>query len=103
MGALRRYLDAWAGEGPARASRYLVAGRRLESDQGVPRISAGTVTSYRLYRWKGPERFTLLVSVDLHFTSSTMAWNRGINSIFVTAHRSADHGYLLEFATSPAP
>jgi hypothetical protein len=31
-----------------------------------------------------------------------MAWNRGVNERFVTAHRrGSDHGYRLEFASSP--
>jgi hypothetical protein len=99
---VRRYLRAWIIEGPSRASRYLVAGQRMASDQGSPRIGAGTVRSYRLYQWKGPQEFTLLVSMDLTFTSNPLAWNRGINDRFVTAHRAGGHrGYLLAFATSP--
>jgi hypothetical protein len=74
----------------------------MTSDEGSPRISAGTVTSYRLYRWKGPREFTLSVSMNLQFTNNPMAWNRGMNDLFVTAHRVGHHhGYLLEFATSP--
>lgn len=100
--ALRHYLDAWVTEGPARASRHLVESQRSASDQGSPRISAGTVSSYRVYSWKGPEEFTLLVSMDLAFTNDPGAWDRGTNERFVTAHRVGDHGtYLLELATSP--
>ena len=99
---LRQYLHAWVTEGPSQASRYLVTSERMTSDEGSPRISAGTVTSYRLYRWKGPREFTLFVSMNLKFTNNPMAWNRGRNDLLMTAHRVGHHhGYLLEFATSP--
>lgn len=99
---MRQYLDAWVTEGPSRASRYLVASQRIASDQGSPRISAGTVTSYRLFRWNGAREFTLLVSMSLEFTNNPVAWHRGVNERFVTAHRAGQHDrYLLEFATSP--
>lgn len=101
VSTVRQYLHAWVTEGPSRASRYLVASQRTTSDQGAPRIGAGMVRSYRLDSWKGPKEFTLYVSMDLTFTNDPMAWNRGINDRFVTAHRVRDHGYLLEFATSP--
>lgn len=73
----------------------------MTSGQGSPRIGAGVVRSYRLDSWKGPKEFTLFVSMDLTFTGDPLAWNRGINDRFVTAHRAGDHRYLLEFATSP--
>jgi hypothetical protein len=99
---VRQYLHAWVAEGPSRASRYLVASQRITNDQGAPRISAGTVTSYRLYGWNGPTEFTLLVSMNLKFSNDPMVWNRGMNDRFVTAHRQGgDVGYQLEFATSP--
>jgi hypothetical protein len=100
---VRQYLHAWVTQGPTRASRYLVANQRTTSDQGAPRISAGTVRSYRLDSWKGPKEFTLYVSIDLTFTNDPLAWDRGINDRFVTAHRADDGGYLLELATSPSP
>lgn len=98
---LRQYLHAWVTDGPARASRYLEPSERISDDAGAPRISAGAIRSYRLSSWKGPGEFTLLVSMDLTFTNDPMAWNRGINSRFVTARRTQPDGYLLEFATSP--
>jgi hypothetical protein len=99
---VRRYLQAWATQGPSRASRYLVASQRTTSDQGVPRISSGTVTSYRLYRWKGPTEFTLLVSMNLRFTHNPLAWNPGSNDRFVTVHRARDRRrYRMEFASGP--
>lgn len=101
MNTLRQYLHAWASEGPSRASRYLVASQRITSDQGSPRISAGTVRSYRLDSWRGSTEFTLSVSMDLAFSNGPMAWDRGVNDRFVTAHRVGDHRYLLELATSP--
>ena len=101
VGTVREYLHAWVNEGPTRASRYLVASERVPSDQGAPRISAGTVESYRLDSWKGPRQFTLFVSMNLTFATDPMAWNRGNNGRFVTVYPVGDHKYLLEFATSP--
>jgi hypothetical protein len=98
---VRRYLHAWAAQGPSAASRYLVADERTTSDQGAPRLASGTIRSYRLYRWQGPRAFTLLVSLDLRFTGSPLAWNRGLNDRFVTVHRTGHSGYLLELATGP--
>ena len=102
ISTVRRYLRSWATHGPSRASHYLVASQRTTSDQGAPRISTGTVTSSRLYRWRGPNEFTLLVSMNLTFTNNPLAWNPGRNDRFVTVHRANDRGpYRLEFATSP--
>lgn len=102
MTTVRQYLRAWVNEGPARASRYLVADQRTTSDQGSPRLVAGKVLSYRLYRWEGPREFTLVVSMNLTFDGSRMAWNRGVNDRFVTARwDNHQHVHLLEFATGP--
>ena len=99
---IREYLHAWVTEGPTRASRFLVTSQRLTNDQGGPRLSAGSLTSYRLYGWDGPTDFTLFVSMTLEFTDDPMAWDRGRNDRFVTAHRrGGDRGYHLEFATGP--
>jgi len=98
---LRRYLHAWSAEGPSAASRFLVPSQRTRTDRGVPRISAGTVTSYRLDHWDGPRTLTLLVSMDLVFANDPAGWNRGANDRFVTGHSTGDRGYLLELATSP--
>ena len=98
---VRRYLHAWVAQGPSAASRYLVADERTTSDQGAPRLASGIIRSYRLDRWQGPRAFTLLVSLDLRFTGSPLAWNRGLNDRFVTVHRTGHSGYLLRFATSP--
>lgn len=74
----------------------------MTRDEGSPRISAATVTKYRLYGWKGPSEFTLLVSMNLTFTNDPMGWSLGKNDRFVTVHRVGHlHRYLLEFATSP--
>jgi hypothetical protein len=102
ISTVRRYLRSWATQGPSRASHYLVASQRATSDQGVPRISSGTVTLSRLYRWRGPNEFTLLVSMNLRFKNNPLAWNPGRNDRFVTVHRAGHRGpYRLEFATSP--
>lgn len=99
---LRQYLHAWASEGPARASRYLEPNERFSKDYGAPRISAGTVRSYRLDSWNGPTTFTLLVSMNLTFTTDPLTWNRGSNDRFVTARKAGPHqGYLLEIASGP--
>ena len=99
---MRRYLRAWATQGPTQAGRYLVPSQRATSDKGTPHLSSGTVTSYRLYRWQGPNELTLLVSMNLTFTNDPLAWTRGSNDRFVTARRSGEHGrYRLEFATGP--
>ena len=98
---VRQYLRVWAAEGPSAASRFLVPSQRSRTDRGVPQISAGTVTSYRLDHWDGSGPFTLLVSMDLAFVNDPAGWTRGTNDRFVTAHPTGDHGYLLELATSP--
>ncbi len=99
---MRRYLRAWATQGPTRASRYLVRSQRATSHQGTPHISSGTVTSYRLYERQGSNQLTLLVSMNLTFTDDPLAWNRGSNDRFVTARRSGRHGrYRLELASGP--
>jgi hypothetical protein len=102
LATLRRYLHAWALEGPTRASRYLVAAQRVRGDRGATLLASGTVESHRLYRWSRGSRFTLLVTMDLHFASNPMAWNRGLNTRFVTVHlRHHPRRYLLELATGP--
>ncbi|CAN5349408.1 hypothetical protein BH09ACT12_BH09ACT12_27210 [soil metagenome] len=102
MATVRHYLRTWVTEGPTQASRFLVADQRTTSDRGAPRLAEGKVTSYRLHGWEGPREFTLLVSMSLTFASNPLAWNRGVNERFVTAHRVGHRdGYELEFATSP--
>jgi hypothetical protein len=102
ISTVRRYLRSWATQGPSRAGRYLVTSQQPTSDQGAPRISTGTVTSYRLYRWRGPNDFTLLVSMNLRFTNDPIAWSQGRNDRFVTVHRAEGPvRYRLEFATGP--
>lgn len=102
VNTLDKYLRVWVTQGPVRASRYFVASERVTSDQGAPRISAGSIRSYRLYSWNSLTDFTLLVSMNLKFTTDPLAWNRGINTRFVTVRSTAQHnGYLLEFATGP--
>jgi hypothetical protein len=99
---LRRYLDEWASDGPARASRHLVRAQQVTSDRNLPRLVSGTVESVELYRWHGASRFTLAVSMRLRFDGTPMAWTRGENERFVTVRREGRHGrYLLEFATGP--
>jgi hypothetical protein len=100
--ALRDYLDEWVSHGSARASRYLVAGQRVSSDDGMPVLVSGTVDSAELYRWDGPSTFTMYVEMHLRFDGDAIVWNRGANARFVTAYRAGQHGrYLLELATGP--
>lgn len=102
VATVRGYLHAWATQGPSRASRYLVSDQRVTTDQGAPRIRSGRVTSYRLYRWKGANEFTLLVSMNLRFTNNPLAWSSGSNDRFVTCYRAKGAvRYQLEFATGP--
>jgi len=70
---------------------------------GYVRAERARLVHYQVDRWRSRERFTLLVSLDLHFTGkNTMAWNQGSNDRFVqfTRSRGSDH-FHLSWATSP--
>jgi hypothetical protein len=70
---------------------------------GYVRAVRARLVHYQVDRWRSPERFTLFVSLDLHFPGkNTMAWNQGSNVRFVQFTRSpgSDH-YHLTWATSP--
>ena len=97
---LHDYLSVWHEQGRSVASeRFLVSGQRGGGDYKLRR---GKVVSYQPYRWVSGNQFTLLVTLDLHFTGSPGAWNQGRNDRFVTFFRPTGRGpYLLQFATSP--
>ena len=100
--AVRHYLDTWVTDGPARAARSLYPRTRVTSDQGLPRLLSGSLESFEVSRWRGPDAFTLQVTLDLRFDGSPYAWQRGLNERFVTPHRQGEAGpYLLELASSP--
>lgn len=99
---LERYLTVWRREGAVGASRFLVPAQRARHDSGVPRLAAGSIVSARVSRWRGPDDFTLYVTLDLTFEGDSAAWNRGLNDRFVTVHSTDGRPpLLLEFATSP--
>ncbi len=100
IGELRDYLTAWHEQGESVASeRFLVPSQRGGS--GVI-LKTGTVISYQPYHWVSSSQFTLLVTLDLHFTGSPGAWNVGNNDRFITFFRPAGQDrYLLQFATGP--
>src|SRR5664280_466621 len=79
---LQNYLIAWHALGPVAASKkYLAA-----SQQGgvLIHLKSGNITSYLPFTWTSERGFTLLVSMNLHFTGSPGAWNIGRNDLFVT-------------------
>ena len=100
IAALRSYLVAWHQEGEAKASRQY-----LEPDQWVKAppvlvLRSGKVISFRPYKWKSGATFAALVKLNLNFSGSSGAWNRGTNDRFVTFTRSAIGGrYLMDFYT----
>ncbi len=98
---LRAYLDRWRRDGLTAASHaYAAADQQTDSDVGVPRLRSGSVLDATLSSWESPDRFTLEVSLDLHFDGDPLAWNDGENVRFVTLTRT-DGALRLEFATSP--
>jgi hypothetical protein len=98
---LRDYLAVWRVRGESAASQqFLVPAERAG---GVSlRLRSGKVVSYKPYRWVSSSRFTLFVTVDLHFIGSEGAWDVGRNDRFATFSRTASQGrYLIYFATGP--
>lgn len=100
IGELRDYLTAWHSQGRSAASRQFLVPDQRGGDPIL--LKSGKVISYRPYSWLSGNRFTLLVTLDLHFTGSSGAWNVGHNDRFVTFFRPAGQSrYLLRFATGP--
>ena len=102
VAAVEEFLDTWRRDGLAIASRrYLEADAQLPpSSAGLPRLSTGKVVHAEVSSWESPDRFTLEVRLDLHFSGDPMAWNDGDNDRFVTVRRDGA-GFRLAFATSP--
>ena len=94
---LKSYLIDWHRVGPK-----VAAGEYLEPSQrgGKVELVQGRVISFQPYTWSSPNRFTLLVQLDLHFSGSPGAWNVGHNDRYVTFTRlsTSDH-FLMEFNT----
>jgi hypothetical protein len=83
---VRDMLNVWAANGPATATRtYLVAATGAIAG----RLTRGTVTAWHLSAWSSPSRFTLFVSMDLHFAGSPGAWSVGDNDRFITFTRTS--------------
>jgi len=90
ISALRDYLNLW------RVAGFAVAARQYQvpssSAMDTFRLKSGTVTSWRQVAWTSSNRFTLLVSLDLHFIGSSGPWNVGGNDLYVTFTRSTSSG-----------
>jgi len=95
---LQNYLIAWHALGPVAASKkYLAA-----SQQGgvIIHLNSGNVTSYLPFTWTSERNFTLLVTMNLHFSGSPGAWNIGGNNPFVTFSWSANRAtYVMALNT----
>jgi hypothetical protein len=99
---LRAHLETWRREGLFVASRrYLEAVSQPPSDVGLPRLSSGRVLHADVFSWASPDRFTLEVSLDLHFRGDPMAWNDGRNDRFVTFTGVDGALRIADIATSP--
>lgn len=95
------YLTVWRERGRSVASEQFLVPDQRGSGGGVI-LRSGKVISYKPYRWISRNQFTILVTLDLHFTGSPGAWNVGNNDRFVTFLRPAERSrYLLQFATGP--
>lgn len=102
VAVIQAFLDTWRRNGLALATRrYLDADSQLPpSATGLPRITSGKVVRTEVFSWESRDRFTLYVSLDLHFSGDRMAWDEGENGRFVTVTRSGG-AFRLAFATSP--
>jgi hypothetical protein len=98
-GEVQDYLNYWHLEGPASASKlFLVPSQRGSAVM----LASGKVLSYHAYSWKSANEFTLLVSVNLHFSGWHGAWNEGKNDRFITFTRAATgQPFLMELNTGP--
>lgn len=91
------YLNYWHLVGPA-AKQFWVGSQR----NSTVKLSNGNVLSYHTYSWKSANEFTLLVSLNLHFSDSPGAWNEGTNDCFVTFIRtSQDQQFLMACDAGP--
>jgi hypothetical protein len=93
-------LAEWVRDGAAQAGRHLLPEQRSSVD--LPVLTSGRVIRVEVASWVSPQRFTLVVGLDLQFGSDPFASNPGANTRFVTVTRDGpDAPFLLAFATSP--
>lgn len=92
---LRNYLVTWHQEGEVEASRHYLEPNQWVKTPPVLVLRSGKVISYRPYKWKSGATFAALVKLNLNFSGSSGAWNRGINDRFVTFTWSAIRGQYL--------
>src|ERR1019366_3050167 len=90
VSTLQDFLNLWSVAGFAAATRQFHVPSSGAMD--TFRLKSGTVTSWRQFAWTSSNRFTLLVSLDLHFTGSSGPWNEGGNGRYVTFIRSTSSG-----------
>ncbi|MEO8458807.1 MAG: hypothetical protein ABI559_13470 [Chloroflexota bacterium] len=100
---LQQYVDAWARGDKAFMNEIVGAEDDIQSGTATPQLRDGRITSYQPSSYTSAYYFTLLVGLELHFSSGdTAAWGEGTNSRFVTFDRSdASSPFTLTFATSP--
>lgn len=98
VASLQDYLNLWHAEGQAAADRqFMVQGG---SSAVTLRLKDGTVVHWRQAVWTSLHRFTLLVTLDLHFVGTSGSWNPGRNDRYVTFTRSSSYGWWhMSFAT----
>lgn len=96
---LQDYLNLWRVSGPkAAVAQYLSP----SPGSNTLLLRSGTVTSWRPSAWTSSNRFTLLVTLDLHFIGSPGAWNVGENDRFVSFTKSTPFGaWRISIFTGP--
>jgi hypothetical protein len=105
------YLDTWSRQGSTKAAAiYNVPEQQAPTDAAQdwkdPLILvSGKVVDYRPYAWVSSGQFTLMVTMDLHFTGAdpaASAWAEGRNSQVVTFRGpNATTKYRMSWATGP--
>lgn len=82
---LQQYLDAWRIHGPVIATReFLVHVQQVRRTASSIYLASGASKLERPFTWISENRFTLLMSLNLHFNGGTGAWSVGVNDRFVT-------------------
>lgn len=100
---LQSYLDAWAADGPASASKtYLATDQQVNNDADAPKLATGKVVTVTGAQPTPDGGLTLHVTLDMTFDGDPIAWGNGTNERFVTfTPRSDEVPYAMSFATSP--
>lgn len=97
---LQNYLIAWHALGPVAASKKYLAASHQGGGKPIIHLNSGNVTSYLPFTWTSERSFTLLVSMNLHFSGSPGAWNIGDNDLYVTFSWSANRAtYVMALNT----